>query len=516
MKRPRGLFLKTLAAGVLVAGVAVFSSVAAAATPADDGQTAAIEKLYRLEQLPRLRTGETCKMFSSYDRTGGNDDGFAGTYSKLRVENGNSVLAEMTGAGCIERIHMPHSIYQKPGLLGRKNEHIRIFVDGNATPVLDVPLEDIFRGKIDGFPKPLVGEGSGGHYWYVPIPYRNGCKVEVDGTDVRFYAVEYRTYPSDEGVVTFQNPPTDKQREALAAAAKAWASCGDPLALGVTEAEQAAKVEKPVRLGAGESMEIDLPPGHRMVRAVYLSGDPEQLKNAGAVRLKIHWDGSEQPAVDVPLDYLFCQAMRPEAFRSLLVGNNEQGWYNFMPMPYGKSARITLAADKPFEGKLAVVTSELPEGNDELGYLHAVYHESLPTELGKFHPWLSREGRGHYVGTYLVTDGQTKHKMPVWLEGDEWFTCDGNLHIHGTGSEDYFNCGWYATPGRLMGPCAFPLHGFPIYDRHEGSERAAAFRWHVADPIPYEKSIEAKIEHGGTNDINANYRSAAFFYDAEP
>jgi len=496
----------------IVAGLLMVGPIAAATEPTD-GETAPIEKFYRLEQLPRLLPGETCKMFSSYDRSGGNDDGFAGTYSKLRVENGNSVLAEMTGAGCIERIHLPHSIYTEPGLLGRKGEHIRIYLDGSTTPALDVPLEDIFRGKVDGFPKPLVGEGSGGHYCYVPIPYRNGCKVEVDGTDVRFYAVQYRTYPSNEGVVTFQNPPTDKQREALAAAAKAWESCGDFDALGVSDPERRRYA---IDVAPDKPFEVALPLGPRMIRAIEFAGEPNQLKDAGDVRLAIRWDGAEKPAVDLPLDYMFCQAMGPKAFRSYLVGAIPQGWYNFMPMPYRKSAKITLTAEKPFAGKLTIVTTGLPEPNDELGYLHAVYNESLPTETGKFHPWLAREGRGHYVGTYLVTDGRNKTKLPSWLEGDEWFTCDGELCIHGTGSEDHFNCGWYAVPGRLNAPCAFPLHGFTIYDVQNKRNRAAAFRWHVADPIPYEKSIEAKIEHGGTNDVNANYRSAAFFYDAAP
>ena len=43
-----------------------------------------------------------------------------------------------------------------------------------------------------------------------------------------------------------------------------------------------------------------------------------------------------------------------------------------------------------------------------------------------------------------------------------------------------------------------------------------AFRWYLTDPVPYEKSIAAELEHGGTNDVNANYRTAAFFYDAAP
>jgi hypothetical protein len=102
------------------------------------------------------------------------------------------------------------------------------------------------------------------------------------------------------------------------------------------------------------------------------------------------------------------------------------------------------------------------------------------------------------------------------LEGDEQFTCDGELRIHGTGTEDGFNCGWYAVPGRLNGPGATPLTGFPVYRMEEQRNIAVAFRWYLTDPVPYEKSIQAELEHGGTNDVNANYRTAAFYYDVEP
>ncbi|HLA84410.1 MAG TPA: glycoside hydrolase family 172 protein [Thermoguttaceae bacterium] len=499
-----------------ITGAFVGLTVGADATePASsDGETAAIERLYRVEFLPRLApSGETAGMFSSYDRTGGNNDGFEGTYSKLRVENGNSILAEMTGAGCIERIHFPFSAHREPALLNHKGEHIRIFLDGEKTPALDVPLEDLFHGKIDGFPKPLVGEGTGAFYCYVPISYRNGCKVEVDGTDVRFYTIQYRTYPSGKGIVSFHNPPTQKQREALTAAVKAWNSCGDLAALGVNGAE---RLETPIDLKTGQTLDVELPPGARMVLAVYFTADSDTLKDVGKTRLEMRWDGAAKSAVDLPLDFLFCQAMRTEPFRSLLVGTSEHGWYNHMPMPYAKSGRVTLKAERPLTGRLTIVTAPMDEWRGDQGYFHAVYHESLPTKLGKFHPWVSREGRGHYVGTYLVTDGKHPSKLPVWLEGDEWFTCDGELRIHGTGTEDYFNCGWYAVPGRLNGPCAYPLHGFSVYRKEDGRDLAAAFRWHVPDAVPYEKSIEAKIEHGGTNDVNANYRSAAFFYDAAP
>jgi hypothetical protein len=503
-----------VAAILLVPAIQSVGLAAESSPSADSGETRFIDELYRLDLLPRLNPGETCKMFSSYDRTGGNDDGFSGKYSKLRVENGNSVLAEMDGPGCIQRIHMPHSEINVPGLLARKGEHIRIYLDGEKKPALDVPLEDIFYGKLEGFPRPIADVAIGGFYCYVPIPYKKSCKVVVDGTAVKFYAVVYRTFPNDKGIVTFQYPPTEPQKKAMATAVKAWTSCGDET--WAVRARQRVAVEKPFSLKAGESLDCTLPEGPQVVRSMCLKLKPDQVDNANAARLQITWDGVKTPAVDLPLDYFYCQTKKPISFRSLLVGTNAKGWYSFMPMPYRKSGKITLTATKPLDGTLSVVTTPFVDGGDDLAYLHAVYHESLPTQNGKFHPYMSRKGRGRFVGVYLVTDGHNQSNLPTWLEGDEWFNCDGELRIHGTGTEDSFNGGWYAVPGRLNGPGATPLSGFPVYRKDDGRNVAVAYRWYLTDPVPYDKWIEAKLEHGPTNDINANYRTAAFFYDAAP
>ena len=58
-----------------------------------------LELLKRVDKLPEYRTGSYVEQFSSYDRTGGNDDGFAGTYSFLRKEGDKLVIAEMEGPG---------------------------------------------------------------------------------------------------------------------------------------------------------------------------------------------------------------------------------------------------------------------------------------------------------------------------------------------------------------------------------------------------------------------------------
>jgi hypothetical protein len=459
-----------------------------------------------------LNPGETCKMFSSYDRSGGNDDGFSGKYSKLRVENGNTVLAEMEGPGCIQRMHFPHSEYGVPGLLGRKGEHIRIYLDGQEKPALDVPLEDVFYGKLEGFSRPLADVAIGGFYCYVPIPYRKSCKVVVDGTNVKFYQIVYRTFPTDKGIVTFCDPPTPAQREALKMAVMGWGLCGK-----IALMSSSHGIKKPFALKAGESLDWALPEGPHMVRTLSLKLNPDQAENANHARLQITWDDAKSPAVDLPLDYFFCQAKNPIKFQSLLAGNIDGIWYNSMPMPYRKLGKITLHASKPLEGTLMLLATPLDDNPGDLGYLHVAYNESLPTKTGVYHPYLERQGRGRFIGVYLATDGQNESKMPTWLEGDEQFTCDGELRIHGTGTEDSFNGGWYAVPGRLNGPGTTPISGFPVYRKEKsGRDVAVAFRWYLTDPVSYDKSIDAKLEHGGTNDVNANYRTAAFFYDAAP
>ena len=87
--------------------------------------------------------------------------------------------------------------------------------------------------------------------------------------------------------------------------------------------------------------------------------------------------------------------------------------------------------------------------------------EADPTRSKEDFGWLKAEGHGHFAGVLLMTEG--KAKLPYWLEGDDRFRIDGRLAIHGTGSEDYFNCGWYALPGRLDRPACYPSHGFPVY-----------------------------------------------------
>jgi len=469
-------------------------------------------ELSDLGLLARLRhPGVRAVGFSSFDRTGGNNDGFKGTYSRIRDEDGDSVLAEAAGPGIVQRIWFTHTSGEKPGLLDGKSEHIRIHLDGRSTPALDLPLEQLFSGKHPLFPAPLVNQGSGGFVSYVPIPFRDGCKIVVQGRGVRFYQINIAKLPAAEGVCSFAEPMPEQEKASLDRAARIWA---DPA--GYDEGELAtADLAKFELEGLGHSAHhYNLRAGPATVRSIEIrpaEGTGDAWRSA---RLRIVWDHDETPeaGVDLPLGYAFGAVEGAGGFQSLLVGQKEGAWYTRFPMPYRRQAILRIDTSKPIKGSIVVRTTRgiAPDA----GYFRAAFRESLPTRAREDFPWLKEEGRGHFAGVLLATEG--KAKLPFWLEGDDRFTTDGRLAIHGTGTEDYFNCGWYALEGRLDRPASYAVYGFPVYRRHGDGWQAVAYRWHPADPVPFARSIVAGIEHGGENDVAADYRAAVYWYTERP
>src|ERR1700742_3721766 len=149
--------------GVLMA-VALANSAAAVAAPFSASLTS-------VDQLPKFRPVAEVGSFSSYDRSGGNDDGFSGKYSFIRREGDALVVAELNGPGVITRIWTPTP----------NDSPLEFFFDGEATPRLVVPFRQIFDGDHAPFLAPLAGSGSGGFYSYVPLQFQKSLKIRLHG-----------------------------------------------------------------------------------------------------------------------------------------------------------------------------------------------------------------------------------------------------------------------------------------------------------------------------------------------
>jgi len=234
--------------------------------------------------------------------------------------------------------------------------------------------------------------------------------------------------------------------------------------------------------------------------------------------LRIYWDGEPAPSVEAPVgDFFGVGFAEYRHYTALPLGMSSGGFYCYFPMPFSKGARVEVEnqSEKKINAFYYNITYhrfDALENDAETGRFHARWrHEkTLP---GSNYTLLEAAGKGHYVGCNLNMQGLKP--LSFWfLEGDEMIYVDGEQHppaIHGTGTEDYFNSGWYFRNGVFGGP----YHGLTIKDPLRS--RISAYRFHIEDPIPFNKSIRVTMEHGGVNDTpGSDYSSTAYWYQIEP
>ncbi|QUQ64621.1 glycoside hydrolase family 172 protein [Kutzneria sp. CA-103260] len=166
--------------------------------------------VYRhVDALGLPQDGARSQQFSSFDRAGGNDDGFQGTYSCLRTTADGCVIAERAGAGELSSMW-----FTRDNGVMTATGRIKIELDGRT--VLAAPLQDVVDGKLGApFVWPLVGNGddtAGGSVIKVPMPYRQSMRVTVQNNPL-FYHVTYRTFADPTGVATFD--PTDHAQDVI-------------------------------------------------------------------------------------------------------------------------------------------------------------------------------------------------------------------------------------------------------------------------------------------------------------
>jgi len=241
------------------------------------------------------------------------------------------------------------------------------------------------------------------------------------------------------------------------------------------------------------------------------SPDPYFLRR---ILLRMYWDGEENPSVEAPVGDFFGTGFSYKHFVTPFIGMSSGGYYCYFPMPFNRSARIEVLNEtgdevKAFYYHLAYHKLSHPLEKD-VAYFHAEWKRTLRAERGTNYTVLEARGEGHFAG--VVMSMQSYENGLQFLEGDEMVYVDGEKQpsLYGTGTEDYFNSGWYFNRGEFSAP----YHGLILKDDSAG--RIAAYRFHVLDAIPFRKSIRFTIEHGHDNEERADYSSTAFWYQREP
>jgi hypothetical protein len=299
---------------------------------------------------------------------------------------------------------------------------------------------------------------------------------------------------------------------------------------------------------AGQKITIAEIEGAGCVRHIWMTIGSEESVFARKIVLRGWWDGESQPSIECPIgDFFGIGHGLIKNFWSLplqMSPRDGRAFNCWFPMPFASSARFEVHNECSLPSNLYFyVDYELYDRlEDDYARFHAQWRRENPT-IGFGDPsrrfakdnaymweiWgvpnldaqgnyviLEAEGKGHYVGCHLDIDCFARDKNDWYGEGDDMILIDGEPlpRLYGTGTEDYFNTAFgpaeeFCTPYQGItvnsGDAEWPWRG-----------KNSTYRYHIEDPIYFEKSIRVTIEHGHANNLTNDYASTAYWYQTEP
>jgi len=464
-----------------------------------------LRNLRRIEELPHYIEKTEIRQVSSYDTTGGNDDGFSGKYSFVKRNVDSSlVIFQEQGKGVINRIWTPTPT----------EDTLDFYLGNSKDPSFSIKFSDLFSGKVYPFVEPLSGNEIGGYYNYFPIAFNNGCKIVFRGKKLEFYQIQYRKYPNDSKVDNFSPNLTTSEREELEKLKNDWQN------IDLNKAEIKVKID--TILKPGETVTLaEFNKGGRILGFTFERAEAFEGLNK-QIDIRITWDDEKIPAIYMPIADYFGYAFGKVSMQSLLIGSKNNINYSYFPMPFDTSVKVELIyrpsdnskVDSPIRINANFFASHKKRQRKEEGKFYAFWNKNRNANLGEPHLLLKGEGHGHYLGTILQAQGLNPG-MTLFFEGDDVTVIDGEMRIHGTGSEDYFNGGWYALLDRWDRKISLPLHGSLDYSLP--FSRTGGYRLFISDKMPFNDHIDHSIEHGPeNNNVPVDYTSVAFYYADAP
>jgi hypothetical protein len=288
------------------------------------------------------------------------------------------------------------------------------------------------------------------------------------------------------------------------------------------------KISPSVKIKPGETFTMGAVEGPGVVQHIWMTP-------TGPWRsfiFRIYWDGERDPSIEAPVGDFFASGWGGYAqISSLPVCVNPGSAFNsYWEMPFRKGFRMTME-NRGHEEQTLYYQIDYAQGPvpEDAAYLHAQFRRTNPLPLKQDYTILDGvKGWGHYVGTYLAWGVRSNG---WWGEGEIKFFMDGDTDfatIVGTGTEDYF-CGSYNFENQVTHQYqefTTPYSGLSQVIRPDGlyrsQQRFGLYRWHVMDPIRFEKDLRVTIQAlGWTKDgrylpLQDDIASVAFWYQREP
>lgn len=461
--------------------------------------------------------GTETRQLSSYDPSASNNDGnFKTAFTKYVDINGEYVIFDASGPGCLYRQQINVWSRGRQKLAG--NSHIKYYFDDEPKPRLDLSIDDLFGGKVAPFTEPFSFLDPLPRFGilYYPFPFKKRLKVTTTDDLTRlanpytssWYQYTYLTYGNADAVTTWAGPGEDSAR-----VRSQWTHLGlDPKSTAGN-----VTVSNTFTIPKAKSAVLTELSGAGSIASLKLRLEPYGRKQFYHTILKIYWDGAKRPAVEMPVGLFFggggesyanCRHVPEMALRTLLYGfdGTNHEFYCYWPMPYWHSARLELVNETGADLKsvscvlqykpAAILT--YPEG--QAGYFCARRTVARDPGRGLFNTAFEESGRGQVVGMSFYSSQYA-------MDGDEFTYIDGSRtpQIHGDGTEDDHNQGYggSAYQKALWGGL---VNGYQSAYRLYYND-CYIFNQHIK--INYEFTREGGHDFGGETDVAVYYYKAA-------
>jgi len=291
---------------------------------------------------------------------------------------------------------------------------------------------------------------------------------------------------------------------------------------------QGWKISPSIDIEAGQTFTLAEIKGPGAIQQIWMTPTGDWRKSI----LRIYWDNQKNPSVECPVGDFFCTGWgKFAAISSLPVCVNPGSAFNcYWEMPFRKQCRITMTNIADARMRLYYqINYTLTEVPQDSAYFHAQFRRVNPLPYKQVYTILDDvKGKGQYVGTYLAW---SVHNNGWWGEGEIKFFLDGDKEfptICGTGTEDYF-CGSYNFENKETKQYqvfSTPYSGLHQVIRPDGlyqsQQRFGMYRWHITDPIRFERDIRVTIQALGWRQggrylpLQDDIASVAFWYQTLP
>jgi hypothetical protein len=482
------------------------------------------------DRWPYQRIGARAYMRSTYDRQGGNHTADASHFLYQERDDFN-VSLDVAGAGVLyfARYNHWHGSpwhYEVDG-----KDHI-VQETSTANPLKPDPNSIFLPERL--FPNPPTWTWSitkGADLMWVPIAFENSFRMAYSRT---FYGTGYYIYHQFVKGANLSQP------------IKAWdgETPPDPAIAGLLKragtdiappAGENGVVEQKgeVRIAPSGAVRVwETAGAARMIRALEFSVPAAQAFAFSRARLRVTWDGRREPSIDAPAALFYGAGLlhNNDGREYLVKGLPNVVRYQgdrvllscYFPMPFFRSARIELvgAGQEIRNVRWGVRHAPFRDPPNHVGYFHATYQDHPRPELGKDLVLLDTrriEGGGDWSGSFTGTSLIFTHNNVLsTLEGDPRFFFDDSLtpQAQGTGTEEWGGGGDY-WGGRNM---TLPLAGHPVGVRREEDAKTpedkvhSAYRFLLADLMPFGRNAVIRLEHGGANESEEHYETVAYWY----